>query len=102
MPRRLFNGHHYGPIPIRCAVRQGCPMSMALYALCLHLFRPLLELQLPSIRIGRHSRPTSVVVYAHYVIIFVTPAADFTIIEEAVQLIERASSSVINQRNRRP
>jgi hypothetical protein len=28
-----INGHLYGPVPIRCAVRQRCPMSMALYAL---------------------------------------------------------------------
>ena len=31
-----INGHVTGPIPIRCAVRKGCPMSMALYTLCLN------------------------------------------------------------------
>lgn len=30
------NGHQAGPIPIRCAIRQGCPLSLLLYALCLH------------------------------------------------------------------
>jgi len=28
-----INGHQYSPIPIPCAVRQGFPMSMALYTL---------------------------------------------------------------------
>jgi hypothetical protein len=55
-----INGHTYGPIPIRCFVRQGCPMSMALFALCLHPFLRLLEQRLPGIKTGRRSRPTSV------------------------------------------
>jgi len=39
-----INGHQYGPIPIRCAVWQGCPMSMTLYDLCLHPFLRLVDL----------------------------------------------------------
>jgi len=35
-----INGTLAGPIPIHSAVRQGCPLSMVLYALCLH---PLLH-----------------------------------------------------------
>ena len=55
-----INGRQYGPILIRCAVRQGCPMSMALYALGLHPFLRLLDLKLPDIRRGRRTRPISV------------------------------------------
>jgi len=91
-------GHHYGPIPIRCAVRQGCPMSMALYALCLHPFLRLLDLELPGIRIGRRTRPTSVVAYTDDVTIFVISAADFAITEEAIRLYERASGARLHPR----
>jgi len=63
---------------------------MALYALCFHPFLRLLDLKLPGIRIGRRTRTTSVVAYADGVTIFVTSAADFTIIEEAIRLYERA------------
>jgi hypothetical protein len=35
-----INGHLSGPIPIKCSIRQGCPLSMALFALCLD---PLLK-----------------------------------------------------------
>jgi hypothetical protein len=35
-----INGVLAGPIPIQSAIRQGCPLSMALYALCVH---PLLR-----------------------------------------------------------
>jgi len=30
------NGYTSDPIPIQCAIRQGCPLSMLLYALSLH------------------------------------------------------------------
>jgi len=93
-----INGHQYGPIPIRCAVRQGCPMSVALYALCLHPFLRLLDLNLRGIRIGRRTRPTSVVAYAYDVTIFATSAADFAIIQEAIRLYERLSGARINPR----
>jgi hypothetical protein len=46
-------GHSYGPIPIRSAIRQGCPMSRALYTLCLHPLLKYLEQKLPGVRIGR-------------------------------------------------
>jgi len=46
-------------------------------------------LKLPGIRIGPSTRPTSVVAYADDVTIFVTSAADFAIIEEAIRLYER-------------
>jgi len=83
-----INGHQYGPIPICCGMRQGCPMSMALYALCLHPFFRLLDLKLLGKRIGRRTRPTSVVAYADDVTIFVTSAADFAVIDEAIRLYE--------------
>lgn len=57
-----INGYQYGHIPIRCGVRQRCPMSMTLYTLRLHPFFRLLGLKLPGIRIGRRIHPTSVVV----------------------------------------
>ena len=49
-----LNGNTYGPIPIRCAIRQGCPMIMVLYALCLH---PLLQM-LEQRNTGHSNRPT--------------------------------------------
>ena len=73
-------------------------MSMALYAVCLHPFLRLLELKPPGIRIGRRTRPTSVVAYASDVTIFVTFAADFAIIEEAIHIYERASCARRNPR----
>ena len=81
-----INGHSHGPITIRCGVRQGCPMSMALYALCLQPLLRMLELRLPEIQIGRSARPVSAVVYADDVTVFATTVADFSIIEESIRL----------------
>jgi hypothetical protein len=33
-----INVHLHGPIPIRRGVRQGCPLSMAIFTMCLHPF----------------------------------------------------------------
>jgi hypothetical protein len=44
------NGHMSGPVPIRCSVRQGCPLSMQLFALCLNPLLHILEKKIP-----RHS-----------------------------------------------
>jgi len=73
-------------------------MSMALNALCLHTFLRLLTLNLPGIRIGRRTRPTSVVAYADDVTIFVNSVVVLAIIEEAIRIYERASGTRLNHR----
>jgi len=35
-----INGHLHGPIPIRRGVRQGCPLSMALFTMCCSVSSP--------------------------------------------------------------
>jgi len=93
-----INGPTYGPIPIRCAVRQACPMTMATYDLSLYPFHHLLDLKLPSIRLGHRSRPTSVVAYSDDVNIFVTSVVGFIIIDESIHLYERAFGARISSR----
>jgi len=93
-----INGRQYGPIPVRWAVRQGCPMSMALCTLGLHPLLKVLEQKLPGLRMGNQELHTSVIAYADDVTIFVTSIADFPIIEEAIRLFERASGARLNPR----
>jgi len=56
-----INGKLAGPIPIQCAIRQGCPLSMQLYALCLHSLLRMLENKLSGIQIGYRALRTAVV-----------------------------------------
>jgi len=61
-------------------------------------FLRLLDLKLPGIRMGRRTRPTSVVAYADDVNIFVTSFAEFAIIVEPIRIYERASGARLNPR----
>jgi hypothetical protein len=44
-----INGHTTGPIPIQCSVRQGCPMSILLFALSLNPLLALLDQKITGI-----------------------------------------------------
>jgi hypothetical protein len=71
-----INGHLARPIPIRCSVRQGCPMSMLLFALSLNPLPHVLEQKLTGIRIIRRSKKVVVVAYYNDITIFVTIPRD--------------------------
>jgi hypothetical protein len=85
-----INGHSYGPIPNKCGVLQGCPMSMVLYALCLQPFLIFLNRKMAGIKIGNEMSPTAVFAYADDVTIFVRHEAGLAIVEEAINLFEKA------------
>jgi len=85
-----------GPIPIQSAVRQGCPLSMIPYALCLYPLLRTLEYNLPGIRLGRSTRSPTVVTYADDVTVIVTQPEDFAIIHEAVRCYEKATGAKLN------
>jgi hypothetical protein len=91
-----INRHSYGPIPIQCSVRQGCPMSMVLYMPCLHPFLSFLNQKMERIKIGNRMCPTAIVAYADDVTIFVAAAADFAIMEETIKLFYQASGAHLN------
>jgi hypothetical protein len=48
-----INGRLHGTIPIKCGVRQVCPLSVALYTLCLQHFLNMFDKRLTGIIIGR-------------------------------------------------
>ena len=91
-----INGRLCGPIPIRCAIQQGCLLSMALYTLCIHPLLKILEQTLTGIQIGRRTHPIKVMAYADDVTIFVTLVTEFAAIEDALQLYEQATGACIN------
>jgi hypothetical protein len=96
-----INGHLHGPIPIRRGVRQGFPLSMALFTMCLQPFLTMLKHRLLGVRMGRGSEPVSVVAYADDLTVFLTSVADFSTVQEAIQQFERASGARHNPRKSR-
>ena len=93
-----INGHIAGPIPIQCSVRQGRPMSMILFALCVDPLLRILEQKLPGIHIGKRANKTVVVAYADDVTIFVTSPTDLPVIHDAIQCYEKATGAHLNAR----
>jgi hypothetical protein len=71
-------------------------MGMILYALCLQPSLILLNRKMSEIEIGNKMSPTAVVAYADDVTIFVTHEAELAIVEEAINLFEKASGAHLN------
>jgi len=71
-------------------------MSMVLYALCLQPFLNFLNRKMARIKIGNKMSSTAVVAYAEEVTIFVTHEGEHDIVEEAINLFEKASGALLN------
>ena len=91
-----INGHISQQIPIKCSIRQGCPLSMQLYALCLDPLLKTLETIMKGSRIGRTQVTNKVIAYADDVTLLVTDPQDITRIKEAIREYEAASGARIN------
>jgi hypothetical protein len=87
MPDKAFSsvqikGYVAGPFPVHCSMRQGCPMSMLLFALVLNPLIYMLERHLTGNRIVQRTTKTAAVAYANDFTIFVTAPADIQIIAD--------------------
>jgi hypothetical protein len=87
-----------GHFPIMSGVRQGCPLSMVLYALCLHPLLHTLESYLTGFDQVRGIAPTPVVAYADDITVMVTQPADFETIHSALQTYGKTSGATLSPR----
>jgi hypothetical protein len=60
-----INGSRSGPIPIRCSVRLGCPLSMLLFILALNSLLYRIDKCLKGIEINYRQRTAAVIAYAN-------------------------------------
>jgi hypothetical protein len=65
-----INGHISTPIPILSSIRQGCPLSMRLYDLCLNPLLHMLDTKLSGIRTDPKKPRTAIIAYADDVTLF--------------------------------
>jgi hypothetical protein len=93
-----INGCRTSAIPIECGVRQGCPLSMALFALALNPLLSMLAATLPGVSTGRKSAPVAAIAYADDVTVFLTSPHDVPLLRRALTLYERASGAEVNVR----
>ena len=96
-----INGALAGPIPIQSAVRQGCPLSMALYALCLHPLLRTLEDRLTGINIGTRGQKISVLSYADDIRVFLTRREEIETVNQATRTYERETGAQLNRNKSR-
>jgi hypothetical protein len=91
-----INGHISGPITIKSSIRQGCPLSMLLFALCLDpLLRRIVD-ALIGCRPKRKKSHLAVVAYADYITIILRSPQEVQVIQEAIPTYDAASGAVLN------
>ena len=77
-----INGFCSSLFPIRSAIKQGCPLSMLLFALCLNPLLHALGDVLSGIKIGRDNTKIAVASYADDVTVFLTSPVDSQKLQE--------------------
>ena len=90
------NGHISTPIPIQCGVRQGCPLSMKLFVLCLSPLLYYLDERLQGIRAHGTQWKTKVITYSDDVSILVTSEKDVRTVRDAIACYEKAIGATLN------
>jgi hypothetical protein len=93
-----INGHTTSKIPINCLVRQGCPLSMLLFALCIDHFVCALASTLPVISVGSSGAHPAVLAYADDVTILLQSPRHVPKIQNILDQYGAASGAKINIR----
>ena len=91
-----INGAMAGPIPIQSAIRQGCPLSMALYVLCLHPLLHALQDRLTGVSIVERGQRISVIDYADNITVFLSNVEDIEKVHLAIRIYEQATWAQLN------
>lgn len=91
----LVNGCMTKKIPLLSGVRQGCPLSMILFAISLEPFIQLIHFSLSGLNI--FSEKLLCIAYADDVNIIITHESELKIIKNIIAIYERAANAKINQ-----
>jgi hypothetical protein len=91
-----INGHMTGRIPINCSVRQGCPLRMLLFAICIVSFLRALASNLTGISVGSSGTHSAVLAYALDVTILLQSTSDIPKIQTILGQYGAVSGAKIN------
>jgi hypothetical protein len=95
-PSVQINGYISSPVSINCSIRQGCLLSMLLFALCLDPFLRMIGDNLNGHRTAHHTRRIAVLAYADDVTIVLQSPHEVPIVQEAIQTYEASSGVKLN------
>jgi len=90
------NRHISTPIPMQCGVRQGCPLSMILFVLCLNTSLYYLDELLQGLRLHGTQPKTTVIAYPEDVSILVTSQEDVRTDRDVIACYEKATGATLN------
>ena len=92
----ILNGFRTRQIPIQRSVREGCPLSMTLYSICLKPLIQTIDKNISGIRIGKTQTRTAIVAYADDVTVFLTRVEDIPKLEGTLHRFEAATGAKVN------
>jgi hypothetical protein len=93
-----INGFISGSFDIKRSIRQGCPLSMILYVLCINPLIHKLEERITGIKLGGKGNGTSTITYADDVTILMTDQNEIQTLQEIITGYEKATGSLINMK----
>jgi len=91
-----INGHISRPIPIQSSIRQGCPLSTTLFALCLNPLLHRLDLTRNGLRIHQRQRQSAVIAYGHDITLLIITPEDMDAVKDAIQCYGKATGAILN------
>jgi len=91
-----LNGHKSTPIKILSGVRQGCPLSMILFALYIKPLLINLDKKLNGLYIRHNSTKTTAIAYADDITMIVTQPEEINTVKEILHDYMHATGASIN------
>jgi len=91
-----INGFRSNSIPVKRSIRQGCPLSMLLYAICINPLLQALEDGITGVKTGNGRSGIATVPYADDIAIFLTRREETRKLQEMLGTYQKASGAHIN------
>jgi hypothetical protein len=91
-----INGYVSREIPIRRSIRQGCPLSMLRFALCIDPFIRRIEEAIRQCRRNMHGHREVIVAYADDVTVILRSPAELPAVDKVISEFESASGALLN------
>ena len=94
----VLNGMQSKPISIECGVRQGCPLSSILFAICINPLLTTLDAKLQGIKLSQRSKKIAVIAYADDVTIILRHPHEINVVQSTLNDYSKSTGAKLNYR----
>jgi len=91
-----INGFRSNSIPVKRSIRQGCPLSMLLYAICINPLLQTLVEEITGVKTGNGRPGIATVAYADEITIFLTRPEEIPKLQQILDTYQKASVARTN------